>query len=119
MNSRRFFHVLTAVLLTLGMQATAAQASIVTTKEMSAQDHDSKDRAKIQSFLDRADVKDRLKALGVDGLMAKDRVAALDDKEVHLLAEKIDSLPAGGNLSSLTDSDLIVILLAAILLVLI
>ncbi len=121
MNSKRFFHGLSAALLilTLGVQATVAQANIVTTKEMAAQDRDSKDRAKVRSFLERADVRARLKALGVDGLMAKDRVAALDDNEVHLLAEKIDSLPAGGNLSSLTNSDLIVILLAAILLVLI
>jgi hypothetical protein len=121
MNSKRLYHGLSVVLLSLvmGMQATAAQANIVTTNEIAAHDQTSKDRAKVQSFLDRTDVRARLKALGVDGLIAKNRVAALDDKEVHLLAKKIDSLPAGGNLSSLNDSDLIVLLLIGILLVLI
>jgi len=53
--------------------------------------------------------------MGVDGLAAKDRVAALTDQEVHALAESIDALPAGGNLGT---NDIIVILLVAILVVL-
>ena len=56
---------------------------------------------------------DRLRE--VDGLAAKDRVAALTDQEVHALAESIDALPAGGNLGT---NDIIVILLVAILVVL-
>ena len=56
-----------------------------------------------------------MQAMGVDGLAAKDRVAALTDQEVHALAERIDALPAGGNLGT---NDIIVILLDAILVVL-
>jgi hypothetical protein len=51
-------------------------------------------------------------ALGVKPELAKQRVDALTDAEVVSLAGKIDTLPAGGALSS---TDLIIILLVAIL----
>jgi hypothetical protein len=73
------------------------------------------ERANVQVFLDRAGAWEKLQAMGVDGLAAKDRVAALTDQEVHALAESIDALPAGGNLGT---NDIIVILLVAILVVL-
>jgi hypothetical protein len=50
--------------------------------------------------------------MGVEGLLAKDRVAALSEQEVHALAERIDAMPAGGTLSQM---DMVVILLIAIL----
>lgn len=74
------------------------------------------DRNKVQSFLDRATVKERLQALGVSGLVAKDRVGALTEEEVHALAQRIDAMPAGGALSN---NDLIIILLIAILVALV
>ncbi|MBI3525221.1 MAG: PA2779 family protein [Betaproteobacteria bacterium] len=99
----------------LCLQASAVLAEIVTTNEMAAQNQADSERAKVQSFLERTDVKGRLLALGVKGLVAKDRVAALSDQEVHTLAQKIDSMPAGGNLGSMNNSDLTVILLLLIL----
>ena len=70
------------------------------------------DRAKVQQFLDQAGVRERLQALGVAGLNARDRVAALDEQEVHALAQRIDAMPAGGRLG---DNELIILLLVAIL----
>lgn len=70
------------------------------------------DRAKVQQFLERSTVKDKLQAMGVDALNAHDRVAAMSDAEVHALAGRIDALPAGGALSQ---NDWILILLVAIL----
>ena len=70
------------------------------------------DRAKVQSFVERANVKERLQAMGVEGLIAKDRVAALNEAEVHALAQRIDSMPAGGALST---TDLILIALIVLL----
>lgn len=93
-----------------------AHAGIISTQEVAGKSQAEQDRAKLQAFLDRANVKQRLEALGVASVFAKQRVAALSDAEVHALAERINSVPAGGNLSN---SDLIVILLIAILVVLV
>ena len=69
------------------------------------------DRAKVDQFLDRASVKERLQAMGVGALNARDRVGALSQEEVHALAQRIDSMPAGGSLSEM---DMILILLVAL-----
>lgn len=70
------------------------------------------DRAKVQGFLDRANVQQRLQAMGVSGVFAKDRIAALSEEEVHALAQRIDTLPAGGALST---TDLLLIALIVLL----
>lgn len=103
-----------ATLLTLALagQVPIARAAIVDTDALGAQSQAELDRAKVQAFVDRADVKQRLQALGASGLVAGVRVAALSDAEVHALAQRIDALPAGGNLSQ---QDIIIILLIAIL----
>lgn len=98
--------------LALSTQVPVVRAEIVDTDAMSVQNQVEQDRAKVQSFVDRANVKERLQAMGVSGVVAKDRVASLSEQEVHALAQRIDSMPAGGNLSS---NDIIIILLVAIL----
>ncbi len=100
---------------TLGLQPPAAHAGIVTTGELTAQHVADVERAKIQSFLERDNVRHRIQAMGIDGLLARDRVAALSDTEVHDLAARIDSLPTGGNFANFTNDQLIIVLLIAIL----
>jgi hypothetical protein len=89
-----------------------ARAEIVQTQELATQTEAEQDRAKVQNFVERATVKEKLEAMGVGGLLAKDRVAALSEQEVHALAERIDAMPAGGSLSQM---DLVIILLVGIL----
>jgi hypothetical protein len=72
------------------------------------------DRAKVHQFLERATVKERLQALGVGALNARGRIDALTQEEVHALAQRIDSMPAGGALS---ERDVILLLLVALLVV--
>lgn len=103
---------ITLLASTISLQMPLAQAEIVTTDQLAVQQNADAERAKVQAFLDRANVKDRLLTMGIDGLVATDRVAALNDVEVHSLAEKIDALPAGGNFNN---GELIIILLIAIL----
>lgn len=109
----RFSHfivtTLTSVMLIL---SPFAHAEIVGTQDLAIHNQAEQDRAKVQSFVDRASVKEKLEAMGVGGLLAKDRVAALSEQEVHALAERIDAMPAGGSLSQM---DMVVILLIAIL----
>ena len=68
----------------------AARADIVETQDLATHNLSEQDRAKVQSFVERATVKEKLEAMGVEGLLAKDRVAALSEQEVHALAQRID-----------------------------
>lgn len=108
-----FFHfmvtTLTSVMLIL---SPFAHADIVDTQDLAMHSQAEQDRAKVQSFVERASVKEKLEAMGVGGLLAKDRVAALSEQEVHALAKRIDAMPAGGTLSQM---DMVIILLIAIL----
>ena len=86
--------------------------------EMAAQSptQEQLDRAKVRHFLESASLKERLKTLGVDGLNASARVDALTEDEVHAMAQRIDAMPAGGALS---DREIILILLVALLIIVI
>ena len=95
--------------------APLAGAAMISTDQAIGQGVAEQDRARVQAFLDRADAREQLRAMGVDEFAAKDRVAGLTDQEVHALAQKLDSLPAGGNLGT---NEVIVILLVVILVVL-
>jgi hypothetical protein len=53
------------------------------------------DRAIVNEFMNRADVRMKFEALGVNPSEANLRVAALSDDEVAKLAEQIKSAPAG------------------------
>ena len=98
------------------VQVHIANAEIVTTDQIAADQQAPSDREKVKAFLDRAGVQTKLQALGVRAVMAKERVDALTDQEVAVLAQRIDQLPAGGDLSK---TDLIIILLVAILVALV
>jgi len=100
----------------LALPIQAAIADIVSTDQLAAGPTVQADRQKIRDFLNRADAERNLKALGIDANSARERVDALTDAEVVSLANKIDTLPAGGNLGK---NDIIIILLIAILVVII
>lgn len=98
-------------------QGSAARAGMIEPEAaLPAPSQLEQDRAKVQEFLDRANVKQRMQAMGVSGIVAGDRVGALTEQEVHALAQRIDTLPAGGALSN---SDLILIVLIALLVALV
>lgn len=96
----------------LSVQPPAAHAGMVSTEEMAAQRQADAERAKVRDFLERANVVEKMQAMGVDGVAAKDRVGALSQEEVHALAQRIDSLPAGGLFGI---SDLLIIILLVVL----
>ncbi len=120
MKFRVFFKTVSGALLCLGF-ATAmpcAQAELIGTDQV-AKEASNPDKAVIDNFISRTEVQKKMQALGLDAIISAQRIALLSDPEARTLAEQINSLPAGGNFSSLTNSDFIVILLGAILLVLI
>src|SRR5204862_436343 len=57
-------------------------------------------RAKLKGFVARADVQKQLAVLGVAPAAAAERANALTDDEVQQLAGRIDSLPAGADISA-------------------
>lgn len=116
MNATLFQRICVVVLgAALCLQTSVVMAEIVPTGQLAGQNQTETERSRVQAFMDRADVKVRLQELGVNELSAKDRVAAMTDQEVHAMAQKIDSMPAGGALS---DRDWILILVIVIVLLL-
>jgi len=93
-----------------------ARADMVPTDEVAPMGQAATEREKVEAFLERATVQEKLKVLGVKDTLLKSRVDALTDEEIRLLAGRIDSLPAGG---ALTYQEIIIILLVAILIAII
>lgn len=114
---RRSFCCLVAVLT---LHASVAHAGLIGPEAAAATEPPASqaelEREKVRNFLASATLKDRLKALGVDGISANQRVDALTQEEVHALSQRIDSLPAGGAFS---DREIILILLVALLIIVI
>ncbi|MBS7660966.1 PA2779 family protein [Pseudomonas lalucatii] len=107
------------VLLIVGLSAALAvpaHAEMIGTAEVLAGQTGQADRDTLKQFLERSDVEERLQAMDVPAATARSRVDALTPAEAATLAQRIDSLPAGGALSG---NDVIIILLVAILVVLI
>jgi hypothetical protein len=71
-----------------------ANAGIVSTQEVASA---SADRAKVEAFLARDDVRKGLEAQGITSVAALDRVKMMTDEEVTQLAGRIDQAPAGGD----------------------
>jgi len=55
------------------------------------------DRDTVMQFLGRAEVTSQLQSLGIDPAAARERVAAMTDDEVRVIAGKIATQPAGGD----------------------
>ena len=69
-----------------------ASAGIIATEQVAT----SAERGRVKSFLDRAEMRERMQALGVSPQAARERADALSDEEVAALADRLDQLPAGG-----------------------
>lgn len=85
-------------MLTMVLPIQSASAGMVETDSVVSHELAVHDRAKINAFLDRADVLAQLQKEGVTAGDAKARVNALTDDEAHMIAGKLDQLPAGGDI---------------------
>ena len=72
-----------------------ADAALVSTEQALAAADGKAERARVLAFLERADVREQIVALGVDPNEAAARVRALSDAEVREIAGQLDQLPAG------------------------
>lgn len=113
--SRNFAAALMAVCLTSTLSA-PTYAGIIGTQETLAEQSSQTNRDKVRDFLNRTDVQEKLQKMDVPADEARIRVDAMTPAEAATLAQRIDSLPAGGALSG---TDFVIILLVAILVALI
>ena len=86
-----------------------AQAAVIGTDQVVQSE-----RERVKAALERPDVVQTLKKVGVDAAAAQARVDAMSDAEVAQLSNVVDLLPAGGALSN---DQLIVILLIVLILI--
>lgn len=87
--------VLAVVMFVVSMPLGAAQAALISTQEVLVAGDGAADRARVLAFLDRAEVRKQIAALGVDPNEAAARIAALSDAQVREIAGQLDQLPAG------------------------
>ena len=87
--------VLSASLISLGMQAPAAAGVVGTAEAIASQDGAA--RAVVDATLARADVHAELERMGVDASAIEGRLDALSEAEIATLAGQIGEAPAGGD----------------------
>ncbi len=98
----------------LGLPMTA-QAGIVPTEDALDAATASSARERVTSFLQREDVAAAIKAQGVQGQAALERVNAMTDAEVAQLAQRIDRAPVGADVLGLLFTVFIILLVTDIL----
>jgi hypothetical protein len=86
--------VVAVAMLVVSLPFGAAQAALVSTEQLLAAGG-AAERARVLAFLERADVREQIVALGVDPSEAAARVQALSDAQVREIAGQLDQLPAG------------------------
>ena len=87
--------VLAVVMFVISLPLGAANAALVSTEQVLAGADGVADRARVLAFLERAEVREQIVALGVDPSEAAARVSALSDAQVREIAGQLDQLPAG------------------------
>ncbi len=104
-----------AVLLAASVFATslqqAASAAVISTQQYLTSIDREATLARIDAVLARDDLKQQLEKLGVDPIAANERIAALTDEELQLLATDLENLPAGGSLLGVVGIVFIVLLI--------
>jgi hypothetical protein len=88
---------LSASILAPSFQSAAYAGVISTQQYLTAVDREAT-RQRIDAVLAREEVRNRLAQYGVDPAALDERIAALTDQELQLLATDLESMPAGGSL---------------------
>lgn len=88
---------LSASILAASFQSAAYAGVISTQQYLTAVDREAT-RQRIDAVLAREEVRNRLEQYGVDPAALDERMAALTDQELQLLATDLESMPAGGSL---------------------
>jgi hypothetical protein len=102
--------VLAASMLAAPLHNTAHAGVIGTQQYLTAVDREAT-RQRIDAVLAREEVRSRLEQYGVAPAAVDERIAALTDQELQLLATDLESMPAGGSLLGVVGIAFIVLLI--------
>jgi hypothetical protein len=102
--------LLATSLLAASLQSAAFAGVIGTQQYLTSLDREAT-LARIDAVLAREEVQSRLEQYGVDPVAAEERIAALTDQELELLATELESLPAGGDLLAVVGIAFVVLLI--------
>jgi hypothetical protein len=94
---KRLFIHLSLVIVTFTGFTQSVQAAMVGTDQAHAAVTSQQNRERIINELNRPDVLAQLEQLGVASADAHSRVAALTNEEAALMADRMDSMPAGAD----------------------
>jgi len=98
----------------IGLPLTA-NASLVSTEEVTSMAVADAQRDKVYAFLGRDDMRAALEEQGVDAKAAAERVQAMTDAEVAQLADRVDRAPAGAGIAGLALTVLVVLIVTDLL----
>jgi hypothetical protein len=112
---RSISRLMIASLLSLVLPVQSAHAAMLETEKVVATAQSLSERARIRAFLEREDVRIELQGQGVAAETAKARVDTMSDQEVHKVAGKLDTMPAGGDILGVLFTIFIVLLITDIL----
>lgn len=103
MNIRTRVRKITATLIITGMCNLSlglpmAHAGLISTEAALSASQLNADKIKLKELLARAEVREQLTSLGADPAEVDKRVDSLTPKELSALHDRIDKLPAGGDL---------------------
>ena len=101
--------VLSVSMLNMGMMG-AATAAIVDTSALITTDREV-DLDAIRTHLARADVRAQMETMGVDAAVVEQRIARLNNHELHQLATDMRNAPAGGDALALIGAVFVVLLI--------
>ena len=100
MNSS-FFQRMGVLVLTLALLGAgtplAGYAAVIDTATVIESQQREADLATLSAGLNRADIQERLVAMGVDPVAVEARLASMTSSELRQMAEQMEQMPAGGD----------------------
>ncbi|MDH3281402.1 MAG: PA2779 family protein [Gammaproteobacteria bacterium] len=103
----------TVSMLSLGL-ATQVSAAVIGTGDVIQVEQRAELLSRVDQFLIREDVSNRLAGLGVDAAEARLRAQAMTNEELAVLAQDIDRLPAGAGLLAVIGAVFVVLIILEI-----
>lgn len=93
--SRHWLHAFLLMFASVIFTLPTAQAEIINTDQIVSQQQFDDTRAQVQRLLNEQATINQLQDLGVDIDQAQSRIDSMSDTELAMLAEKMETLPAG------------------------